>query len=101
MSVTVVHIPYDHGVSFCVNGMTKQCHGTLMNVSADNPNAYSLRGFKQLHSAFWKCRCCIATEDDIQTKVLNNNLCKYLLLLDSSSMKVITNYKQGEYMKTL
>ena len=78
-------------MSFYVNGMTKQCHGTLMNVLADNPAACSLGGFEQLHSAFWKCRCCMATEDDIQTKV--RKLCKYLLLLDFSSIKVITNYK--------
>lgn len=56
-------------MSFEVNGEVKQLRGTLVNVSADNPAACLLGGFKQLHSAFRKCRFCMAVDTDMQTKV--------------------------------
>ena len=56
-------------MTFIVNGQSRQCHGTLVNVSADNPAACLIGGFKQLHSAYRKCRYCMAVDDDLQTKV--------------------------------
>lgn len=53
-----------------IDGQTRQCHGTLVNVSADNPAACLIGGFKQLHSALRKCRHCLAVDDDIQRKVI-------------------------------
>ena len=56
-------------MTFIVNGQSRQCRGTLVNVSADNPAACLIGGFKQLHSAYRKCRYCMAVDDDLQTKV--------------------------------
>ena len=80
----------DSGVTFIVEGERKQLRGTLTVVSADNPAAQLVGGYKQLHSATRKCRDCLAVSDDMQTKVMpittcscafihhhhnNNNLC--------------------------
>ena len=53
-----------------VNGREKLITGTLVNVSADNPAACEIGGFKQLHSAFRKCRYCMAVDADMQIKVI-------------------------------
>ena len=57
-------------MQFKINGQIRQCHGTLVNVSADNPAACLIGGFKHLHSALRKCRNCLAVDADMQTKVL-------------------------------
>lgn len=44
-------------------------NGTLINISADNPAACLIGGFKRLHSAFHKYRYCMTTDSDLQTKV--------------------------------
>lgn len=59
----------DSGVTFIVEGESKQLRGTLTVVSADNPAAQLVGGYKQLHSATRKCRDCLAMNDDMQTKV--------------------------------
>ena len=59
----------DSGVTFIVEGERKQLRGTLTVVSADNPAAQLVGGYKQLHSAVRKCRDCLAVGDDMQTKV--------------------------------
>ena len=41
--------------------------GRLVSVSADNPASNLIGGFKNLSSAFRKCRHCLATTEDIQT----------------------------------
>ena len=38
-------------------------------MSADNPASHMLGGYKNLSSAFRKCRHCLATEEDLQTVV--------------------------------
>ena len=43
--------------------------GTLTIGSADNPAACLMGGYKALHSALRKCRCCMAVGSDIQEKV--------------------------------
>lgn len=43
--------------------------GTLAVVCADNLAAHSLAGYKSLHSAFRRCRFCMATAEDMRTKV--------------------------------
>jgi len=43
--------------------------GTLVVVSADNPAANLMAGYKSLTSAFRKCRVCMAVEETMQTKV--------------------------------
>lgn len=57
------------GIVMLVNGSPVQIKGTIVNVSADNPAACLLGGFKQLHSAFQKCRTCMAVDSDMQVKV--------------------------------
>ena len=42
---------------------------SLIQCCSDNVAACSLGGFKQLHSAFRKCRDCLAVTDDMQCKV--------------------------------
>ena len=54
---------------FLVDGQLLHLRGTLTIVSADNPAANLLGGYKSLTSAFRKCRTCMATESDIQEKV--------------------------------
>lgn len=66
-----------------MKGSTRICHGTLVNVSADNPAACLIGGFKQLHSAFRKCRHCMATDEDIQSKVIK----QYKLVLNIQSFQ--------------
>ena len=39
-------------------------------VSADNPASQAIGGFKEGAMAFRKCRLCLATDTDIQTKVV-------------------------------
>lgn len=57
------------GVPFIVNGKTWCLRGSLISVAADNPASNLVGGFKNLSSAFRKCRHCMATGEDIQTKV--------------------------------
>ena len=69
-----LHSPHarvqDSGVTFVVEGERKQLRGTLTIVSADNPAAQLVGGYKQLHSATRKCRDCLAVSDDMQTKAM-------------------------------
>lgn len=55
---------------FSINGQLQYKRGTLVIISADNPAACLLGGFKQLHSAFRKCRFCMAVQDNMIKKVL-------------------------------
>ncbi len=55
-------------MSLSIDNQLVSVRGTLANVSADNPAACLLGGFKQLHSAFRKCRSCMAVSDDMRTK---------------------------------
>ena len=43
--------------------------GTVALVCANNVAAHSLAGYKSLHVAFRKCRFCLATINDMITKV--------------------------------
>ena len=52
-----------------VNGKTVYLRGTLILGCGDNPAANLMSGFKNLTSAFRKCRSCMATASDIQAKV--------------------------------
>ena len=53
-----------------IDGKVMHLRGTLTIVSADNPAANLIGGYKSLTSAFRKCRTCMATENDMLTKVL-------------------------------
>ena len=48
--------------------------GTVTLVSADNLAAQAIGGYKALHSAFRKCRYCMAVDADIQIKVCMKSL---------------------------
>ena len=50
-------------------GEIKTFRGTVIICSADNPASQMLGGYKALTSAFHKCRDCMATGSDIQSKV--------------------------------
>ena len=54
---------------FIINGKTEYIRGTLILGCGDNPAANLMGGFKNLTSAFRKCRSCMAIARDIQTKV--------------------------------
>ena len=43
--------------------------GTLTLACGDNPAGNMMGGYKSLTSSFRKCRTCMATDTDIQTKV--------------------------------
>lgn len=60
----------DEGVSFVIDEQTIKLRGTLVAVSADNPAANLIAGYKSLTSAFQKCRACMAVEETMQTKVI-------------------------------
>lgn len=47
----------------------KVCRGTLTVVSADNLASQLIGGYKALNSAFRKCRYCMATDEQMQSKV--------------------------------
>lgn len=59
----------DEGVSFIVDDQHMTLRGTVTLVSADNLAAQAIGGYKALHSAFRKCRYCMAVDADMQTKV--------------------------------
>ena len=58
-----------NGIPFIINGQTVYLRGSLILGCGDNPAANLLSGYKNLTSAFRKCRSCMATTSDIQTKV--------------------------------
>ena len=75
---------------FKIKGETKKLRGTLANVSADNPAACLMGGLKQLHSAFRKCRFCMAEDRIMQTRVLLNfSTCKSFLITNSCTYNYI------------
>ena len=51
---------------FIIDGVEQNIRGTLTSVCVDNPASNMLGRFKNLSSAFCKCRHCLATEEDIQ-----------------------------------
>ena len=57
------------GVQLNVGDTIKTVYGTLIAVSGDNIGSQLLGGFKQLASAMRQCRWCMATKDDVNTKV--------------------------------
>ena len=57
------------GVPFRIQGELWNMRGTLSLVLADNSASHLLGGFKSLSSALRKCRQCLATDEDVQTKV--------------------------------
>ena len=52
-----------------VNGSTFNDHGTIVIVSADNLASWSIGGYKTLAFANRKCCFCMATSNDIKSKV--------------------------------
>lgn len=65
------HVFYyqDTGVLFIIDGQDMALRGTVTLVSADNLAAQAIGGYKALHSAFRKCRYCMAVDADMQVKV--------------------------------
>ena len=59
----------ENGVEFLVDQQRMRFRGTITVVSADNLSAQMMGGYKALHSAFRKCRCCMATDETMQTRV--------------------------------
>lgn len=59
----------DTGAPFTIDSQTVYLRGTLTLVSADNLASNLIAGYKSLTSAFRKCRTCMATATDMQTKV--------------------------------
>ena len=59
----------ESGVDFYNNGRIINCCGTISIVSADNLASWSIDGYKTLSSARRKCCFCMATAEEIQSKV--------------------------------
>ena len=84
-----------------IDGRIVNLRGTLTVISADNPAANLIGGYKSLTSAFRKCRTCMAIEEDMQTKVHVHLTCtqkrfpfklyNYLY----SFMRINSNYELG------
>jgi hypothetical protein len=62
----------EDGHSFSINGKSCQFRGTIAVVSADNLASCALGGFKEGSTAHRGCRHCMATPDEISSKVSNN-----------------------------
>ena len=59
-----------------VDGVEKRFYGTLLVVLADTLAAHDLGGFKSgVGRALRKCRMCMATGEDIQSKVFLPCIC--------------------------
>ena len=54
---------------WCPIGQIVHLCGALTSVVADNPASNLIGGFKNLSSAFRRCRHCLATAEETQTKV--------------------------------
>lgn len=63
-------------MTFLIDNKPVNFRGTLTVVSADNPAACLIGGYKSLHSAHRKCRSCMAVDSDIQCQV-----CMYVCIL--------------------
>ena len=72
-----------------VNGETVYLRGTLILGCGDNPAANLMSGFKSLTSAFRKCRSCMATASDFQTKV---SLGTRLVYMHTTGMQQVIMY---------
>ena len=62
----------DTGVTFSIDGKAYNFRGTLTLVPADNLASHYLGGYKSLSSALRKCRHCMATADDMNSKVISS-----------------------------
>lgn len=71
-------------MSFVIDGQCMALRGTVTLVSADNLAAQAIGGYKALHSAFRKCRYCMAVDADMQVKVCSE--CEYLALRDGQNV---------------
>ena len=69
IAVEFILLIKDKGILFVIGEQTVKLRGTLVAVSADNPAANLIAGYKSLTSAFRKCRSCMAVEKTMQTKV--------------------------------
>ena len=59
----------EQGVELTISGEQRKVYGTLAAVSADNLASHQIGGFKiGFGFGFRKCRFCMATADDIQSK---------------------------------
>ena len=65
-----LHALKENGVEFVFDQEWMRFQGTITVVSADNLSAQMLGGYKALHSAFRKCRYCMATDETMQEKVI-------------------------------
>ena len=61
----------DTGHCFTVNGAEQYFCGSLAYTSADNLGAQLLGGFKESSSAHRPCRYCLATAEEMRSKVSN------------------------------
>lgn len=63
------------GVNIDINGKVHHLLGTVLAVLADTVAAHQLGGFKiGVGFSLRKCRHCMATSDDMQTKVYNHKI---------------------------
>ena len=58
----------------------KEVRGTIVAVSADNPAACAIAGFKEGSTAAHGCRQCMATSKDIATEVCGT--CTYTVVAE-------------------
>ena len=63
------HTVQESGYSFVINGQSVKINGSVCTVSADNPAASSLGGFKESASANHPCRQCMTTHAEMSKMV--------------------------------
>ena len=66
------------GVTFDTCEGNVEFFGTIATVCGDNPGSAAVAGFKESSSAFQCCRQCLATKEQMTTKVSENQLCSQL-----------------------
>ena len=59
----------EKGYPFTIRGTIVKIKGTVAAISADNPAACSMAGFKEGSTATHGCRQCMATPQEIATEV--------------------------------
>lgn len=78
-------------MEFCLGSCTYTFRGTITLTCGDNLASYFVGGYKQLSSAFRKCRFCLAVSTDMQEKVSFMYMCIQRTLYMCVSAVVLCN----------
>lgn len=88
----------DSGVEMSINGKLYKFRGTISIVPADSLASHYLGRYKSLSSALRKCRHCMATADDMSTKVRLFSVVN-LILIDNFLTSFLLNHSNHAQKK--